>query len=129
MKKTIILLVMSVFSFSLIDAQSNIKLNPFGTWKFDAPYAPAGYTSGTIIVGKENDTLKASMCFTGIDNKIPGQKVVIRNDSIMFRVFVEGTDVNVFLKMEKDTAMSGKAVYNEGEVPLALIKTQALPKK
>ena len=34
-----------------VSAQNINKNNPVGTWKFDAPYAPEGYTSGTIVVG------------------------------------------------------------------------------
>ena len=47
------------------------------------------------------------------------------NDSIQFSIYLEGQDVKVMLKVESDTNLTGKAVYSEGEVPLALSKVLA----
>ena len=107
-------------------AQNNqVKNNPVGTWKFAAPYAPEGYTSGTIIVGFAEEKHTATMSFTGNEYKLPGEKVKAVNDSILFSVYLEGQDIKVLLKMVSDTNMTGKAVYSEGEVPLTLTKMLA----
>jgi len=104
-------------------AQSNpAKINPVGTWKFDAPYAPEGYSSGKIIVGLTDQKHTTTMSFTGSEDKLSGENVKALNDSVLFSIFVEGQDVKVMLKLENDTIMSGKAVYSEGEVPLFLTK-------
>ncbi len=117
---TLVILLLAVFS---ITAQSNTKkLNPVGTWKFDAPYAPEGYTTGNIIVGLQEKVHTASISFTGSDYKIPGEKVKFAGDSLSFEVYIEGGTVGILLKMESDTAMTGKALSPDGEIPLTLKK-------
>ncbi|MDO9339072.1 MAG: hypothetical protein Q7T72_00930, partial [Bacteroidales bacterium] len=98
------------------------KTNPVGTWKFEAPYAPEGYTSGTIAVGLEEQKYSTTMVFTGSEYKLTGEKVKVANDSVSFSIYLEGQDIKVMLKIENETKMSGKAVYTEGEVPLSLTK-------
>jgi hypothetical protein len=121
MKKGIVILMFIVFSLSVLIAQNNqSKINPVGTWKFAAPYAPEGYTSGVIVVGFAEQKHTATMSFTGSEDKLPGENVKAVNDSVLFSIFIEGQDVKVMLKVESDTNMTGKAVYSEGEVPLAL---------
>jgi hypothetical protein len=125
MKSRIILsFVILIISAISVNGQNNNKKNyPEGTWKFEAPYAPEGYQSGVIVVGKEEKKNTTTMSFTGTDFKIPGERVKNQNDSLLFSVFLEGQDINIYLKLENDTAMSGIAVYSEGEVPLNLTKT------
>ena len=127
MKRIIfIFVVIFVFTLTSIAQQSKgQKNNSVGTWKFEAPYAPEGYTSGTIIVGNEEQKPSATMSFTGNEFKIPGDNVKALNDSILFSVYIQGQDVKVMLKMDTEIKMSGKAVYSEGEVPLTLNKVLA----
>lgn len=123
MKKGILAIMLIVISMPFLSAQNDQpKNNPVGTWKFEAPYAPEGYTSGTIVVGLTEQKHTTTMSFAGSDYKIPGEKVKAQNDSILFSIFLEGQDINVLLKIENETKMSGKAVYSEGEVPLTLTK-------
>lgn len=114
------LIVISFISAMAVSAQSNGKKNPLGTWKFAAPYAPEGYSSGTIVVGKAEQKNTATMSFSGSEYKLPGENVKVKNDSVLFTIFLENQDIKVSLKAETDTNMSGKAVYSEGEVPLIL---------
>src|SRR5665811_122376 len=116
--RILFLMLVSFLCFITVSAQNTPKNNPVGTWKFDAPYAPEGYTTGTIVVGFAEQKHTTTMSFTGSEYKLPGENVKTPNDSIMFSVFLEGQDIKVVLKMETETKMSGKAVYSEGEVPL-----------
>jgi hypothetical protein len=126
MKKGILIILSLIFSLSVLMAQnSQVKSNPVGTWKFAAPYAPEGYTSGTIVVGFAEKKHTATMSFTGSENILSGEKVTAANDSVLFFVFLEGQDIKVLLKIVSDTNMTGKAVYSEGEVPLTLTKMLA----
>lgn len=126
MKKGILIILSIIFSLPVLMAQNNqVKINPVGTWKFAAPFAPEGYTSGTIVVGFAEKKHTASMSFTGSENILPGEKVTEVNDSVLFSVFLEGQDIKVLLKIVSDTSMTGKAVYSEGEVPLTLSKMLA----
>jgi hypothetical protein len=123
MKKEILIILSIIFSLQILMAQnSHIKNNPVGTWKFTAPDAPEGYTSGTIIVGFAEKKHSATISFTGSENKLPGDNVKAVNDSVLFSVFLEGQDIKVLLKMVNDTNMTGKVIYSEGEVPLTLSK-------
>ncbi len=123
MKKGLVIVLFIVFNLPFLTAQNNqVKNNPVGTWKFEAPYAPEGYTSGTIVVGFTEQKHTTTMSFTGSDSILPGEKVRAMNDSVLFSIYLEGQDIKVMLKMENESKMSGKAVYSEGEVPLTLTK-------
>jgi hypothetical protein len=124
MKSVAILFLFTIIGITSVSAQNTkSKIDPQGTWKFDAPYAPEGYTSGTIVVGKAEQKHTATMAFTGSDYKLTGEKVLVDNDTLTFLVYLEGQDIKVSLKIENATKMSGKAVYSEGEVPLTLTKS------
>ena len=119
------LLLVSLFYCVTVAAQSNTKkIDPIGNWKFDAPYAPEGYTTGTIEVGMAEKVHTATMSFTGSDYKIPGEKVKVENNTLSFIIYIEGEDINTTLKIESEKKMSGKAVYSEGEIPLTLTKVE-----
>jgi len=125
MKKVTILIMFLFAVISVSSGQSTKKADPVGTWKFDAPYAPEGYTSGTIVIGLVEKKHNATMSFTGSEYKFNGENVKVEKDSVSFSVFVEGQDVKVSLKSDVDEKMVGKAVYSEGEVPLTLTKSPA----
>lgn len=121
--KILTVLVISFLSIVAVSGQNSTKkTNPVGTWKFEAPYAPEGYTSGTIAVGLDEQKYSTTMVFTGSEYKLTGEKVKVANDSVSFSIYLEGQDIKVMLKIENETKMSGKAVYTEGEVPLTLTK-------
>jgi hypothetical protein len=125
MKKAAILLMFLFAVITVSSGQTTKKVDPVGSWKFDAPYAPEGYTSGTIVIGLVEKKHTATMSFTGSEYKLTGENVKIENDSVSFSVFLEGQDIKVSLKGDVDEKMVGKAVYSEGEVPLSLTKNAA----
>jgi len=127
MKRNIfIFVIISVFSLTSFAQQGKgQKINPAGNWKFEAPYAQEGYTSGTIIVGNAEQKTTVTISFTGNEFKIPGEDVKVAKDSVFFSVYLQGQIVKVLLKMDTEIKMSGKAVYSEGEVPLTLSKVSA----
>jgi hypothetical protein len=120
------LLTIAFLCVITVSAQNKSKKDPVGTWKFDAPYAPEGYTTGTIVVGLAEKKHTATMSFTGSDYKLPGEQVKAANDSVLFNIYLEGQDIKVLLKVESESKMTGKAVYSEGEVPLTLTKASSL---
>ncbi len=125
MKKNISIAALLIFCISVVSAQSaNGKRVPVGKWKFEAPYAPEGFTAGTIDVGYADNKYTASMLFTTSGYSFNAEKVAIRNDSLFFNIWIEGTDVSVALKIEDKTKMTGNAVHYEGTVPLTLTKEE-----
>jgi hypothetical protein len=122
--KIFALLLISFFYCVTVSGQnSRQKADPVGKWKFEAPYAPEGYTSGIVEVAFAEKQYSTSMTFTGSDYKLVGEKVKFENESLSFTIYVENEGVAISLKMEDGAKMSGKAVYSEGEIPLALTKT------
>jgi hypothetical protein len=123
MRKFTTLFLLLFLSISVISAQdSKASKNPVGKWKFEAPYAPEGYTSGTIDIAFAENKYSTSISFAGSDYKIPGDKTKVEKENITFVVMVEGSEVAVSLTAENDIKMTGKAVYSEGEIPLILTK-------
>ena len=122
--KILSLIIISFLSLLVVSGQNTSRKNiPVGSWKFEAPYAPEGYTSGTIIVRLTEQRYAITMSFTGNDNRFTGDKVKFENDSLFFSLYIEGQDVEMSLKLKSGTMMSGKAVYSEGEIPLTLLKS------
>lgn len=114
-----------IFMISLLsaNAQDNqTKLSPAGDWKFEAPYAPEGFTTGLINIGLTDNKQTASISFNGSEYKIQGENVKVSGDTVTFKVYLEGQDISIRLIMENDAKMSGKATYIEGEIPLTLTK-------
>jgi hypothetical protein len=127
--RTSLSLAILFFTVMSVTAQSNQpKTNPVGTWKFEAPAAPEGYNSGKITVGLAEKKHTATISFTGSEYKIPGEKVKVTSDSLLFAVYLESETVNMYLRMTPDNKMTGKAVYSEGVVPLTLTKETASAK-
>lgn len=121
--KILSLLVITLFAVSNLSGQvSSTKASPLGKWKFEAPYAPEGFTTGIIDVSFADNKYSTAISFAGTDYIIPGDKTKVENDSVTFVVLVEGNEVTVNLKAENDAKMTGKAVYSEGEIPLTLTK-------
>ena len=123
MKKAILFLLIIVSSVPAVTAQNNqVKKNPTGSWKFEAPYAPEGYTTGSIVVGLAEKKYTASMVFDGNEYKFTGEKVKFENDSLFFLIYAEDQEVKFSFRLEDVTKMSGKAVYSEGELLFNLTK-------
>ncbi len=125
MKKATVLLMFLLAVITVSSGQTTKKIDPVGTWKFDAPYAPEGYTSGTIVIGLVEKKHTATMSFAGSEYKLNGENVLVENDTVSFSIFIEGQDIKVSLKGDADAKLVGKAVYSEGEVPLTLTKNPA----
>jgi len=123
MKKLVPFAMLIVFSISVASAQTvKVKKDPVGEWKFEAPYAPEEYTSGTVTVSFAEKKYSSTMSFTGSDYKLPCENVKFENDTLSLAIYVEGENVSITLKMEDNTKMSGKAVYSGGEIPLTLAR-------
>jgi hypothetical protein len=124
MKKSILavfaIVLLSVFAVSAQD--TNIKKNPVGKWKFEAPAAPEGFTTGLIVVGFAENKYSSAISFTGSEYTIPGEKVIVKNDTVNFSVFIEGGDVIIKLKMDSSTKMTGTATTPDGNILLTLTR-------
>jgi hypothetical protein len=123
MKKIIPFILLIVLSISVVSAQpGKEKKNPVGDWKFEAPYAPEGYTSGIITVSFAEKRYSAFMKFTGSDYQFSGENVKFQNDSLFFTLSVESENVAIRMKLLDNAIMSGNALYSGGDIPLSLAR-------
>lgn len=119
-------LLIFVISVSITHAQNVVdKNNPVGNWKYEAPYAPEGYNSGTIVVGFADKKYSVSVSFTGSSYKLQGEQVKFENDLLTCTVYVEGEYVKISVKAENNNRMAGTATYSEGQIPLTLTRIPA----
>jgi len=117
------MLIMVVAVVSSLSAQkAKVTYEPKGKWLFEAPYAPEGFTSGTIEVGNAENKLTVMMAFTGNEAKMPLENVKFVNDTLTASLALEGESISISLKFEEADKMAGKAVYSQGEVPLTMTR-------
>jgi hypothetical protein len=125
MKRVFFMLIMAVAFISAVngqDSKSKVTYEPKGKWLFEAPYAPEGFTAGTIDIGTAEKKLTAVLAFTGNENQIPLENVKFENDSLSCGINIEGSYVEISLKFEEADKMAGKAVTPDGEIPLTLAR-------
>lgn len=127
MKKGIFTLLLIAFCavFTATGQTDSKNATHEGKWKFEAPYAPEGFTTGTIDVKFAEDKYTTSISFPASGFTLAGEKAKVEKDTLSFTVFIEGQEVVVFLKPDTGQKMTGKAVYFEGEIPLTLTKQEA----
>ena len=115
--KVMQLLLMVLVSFiGSISANAQLRTTYQGKWSFDAPSAPDGYTNGIVEIKRDS----VYISFTGSQNKFPSVWTRVRNDSIYFQTFIDGTDVLFSLKIEGETNIKGNAVWEDGETQMIL---------
>jgi hypothetical protein len=125
MKRASVLFVMVIAFISLVkgqDQKAKVSYEPKGKWLFEAPYAPEGFTSGSIEIGSADKKLTAVIAFTGNETQIPLENVKFENDSLKCGINIEGSYIAITLKFEEADKMSGKAAAPDGEIPLTLAR-------
>jgi|WetSurSiteA1Bulk_404760.scaffolds.fasta_scaffold12199_3 hypothetical protein len=110
-----------ILLFSLLGSlTSNAQIKPvyLGEWSFNAPSAPEEYNYGTIEIKKDS----IITIFSELNYKALSIWVKVKNDSIIYKSFVDDTDVLFSLKIEDETNIKGNAVWNDGETQMILHK-------
>jgi len=111
----IFMLLMLAASFTTVNAQK--KVDPVGTWSYEAEYAPYEYSSGDLVVSKEGKEYKVEVVL-GEYYKIKAQKVQYKDNVLSFDVNMEGETIGVETTLEKET-FTGTASYSEGTLKLS----------
>ena len=82
-----LMMVMLVASFtSTVSAQK--KVNPTGTWTYEASAAPYEYSSGDIVVAKDGKDYTVEMVL-GEYYKMKAEKVVYEKNVLSFVIYIE----------------------------------------
>ena len=108
-------MVLLAASFTTVNAQK--KVDPVGTWSYEAEYAPYEYSEGDIVVSKEGKDIKVEIKL-GEYYKITANKVEYKDNVLSFDVYVEGETVSIETTLEKETH-EGTASYSEGTLKLS----------
>ena len=115
----LLFMVMLVASFtSAVSAQK--KVDPTGTWTYEATSAPYEYSSGDIIVAKEAKEFTVELAL-GEYYKMKAEKVVYEKSVLSFVVYIESEAIELKMTVEKET-MDGTASYSEGTIPITAKK-------
>jgi hypothetical protein len=122
MKRTFILILVTLACLNISAQKSKVKLNPRGLWAFESPTAPEGYTTGIIEITLAKKKYSVTMSFTGNDYKRPAEDIKFEKDSLQFYLNVDGTDVTFKSKFDQTDKMSGVALTNGGSVPFVLTR-------
>ena len=95
------------------------KVDPTGTWTYEANAAPYEYSSGEIVVTKEAKDFTVEMVLG--EYKTKAEKVVFEKNVLSFNVYVDTDTVEIKLTVAKET-MEGTASYSEGTIPITCKK-------
>lgn len=111
-------MVMLVASFtSAVSAQR--KVDPTGTWAYEANAAPYEYSSGDIVIAKEAKDYTVKMVLGEFE--MEAEKVVYEKNVLTFVMYIETETVDFKLTVQKDT-IEGTASYSEGTIPITAKK-------
>lgn len=110
----ILMLVVLAASFTAVNAQK--KVDPVGTWKYEADQAPYEYSSGDMVVSKEGKDLQVEIQL-GEYYKMKASDVSYEKNMLSFKVYIEGESISIEAEMKKDS-FEGKASYSEGTIPV-----------
>ncbi len=114
-----LMIVMLVASFtSVVSAQK--KVDPTGTWTYEAPAAPYEYSSGDIVIAKDGKDYTVEMVL-GEYYKMKAEKVVYEKNVLSFVIYIESEAIELLITVEKET-MEGTASYSEGTIDVTAKK-------
>ena len=119
MKKTVFNLFIAAFVLFLGSGMvygEGKKVNPVGTWHFNAPDAPYEYSTGDIVITKKDGKYTAEIVYSEY-YKLETKDFKLEGNIITFKAYVEGDVVYFKGKLEKDK-ITGKVSYSEGSLPI-----------
>lgn len=94
----------------------NKKVDPVGTWHFNAPDAPYEYSTGDIVITKTDGKYKAEIVYSEY-YKLETKDFKVEGNIITFKAYIEGDVVYFKGTLEKDK-ITGKVSYSEGSLPI-----------
>ncbi|MEN8226709.1 MAG: hypothetical protein ABFS38_01035 [Bacteroidota bacterium] len=97
---------------STLSAQK--KVDPTGTWTFQADEAPYGYTTGDMVIEKDGKEYTAKILF-GEYYEVKASGVEYEKNEISFRVYIEGESISIKGTVGKES-IDGTAIYSEGTI-------------
>lgn len=117
-----LLMLVMILASQILIAQR--KKNFYGSWNFDAPYAPPSYQIGVM-------TITSDSVFT----KYPGETLILtssnynfKNDTLTF-IFITDVDVTFTLGYKNKNILSGKVTWLSDESTITLTRIEKTKSK
>jgi hypothetical protein len=92
------------------------KVDPVGTWHFNAPDAPYEYSTGDIVITKKDGKYNAEIVYSEY-YKMETKDFKLVDNVITFKAYIEGDVIYFKGKIVKDK-IEGKVSYSEGTLPV-----------
>jgi len=97
-----------------------------GEWLYEVSEAPYGYEKGSLIFSETNGQIN---CLIKLEaGELPINDLKIEKDSVIFTTMVDGSNIKVALKQEKDKLV-GKVDSPEGPKTLTALKKETILKE
>ena len=91
------------------------KVDPTGTWTYEASEAPYEYSTGDFVIEKDGKEYTAKLVF-GEHYELKATDVKYEKNEISFKVYIEGESVFIKGTVGKES-IEGTASYSEGTIP------------
>ena len=101
------------------------KVDPVGTWHFNAPDAPYEYSTGDIVIKKVDGKYKADIVYSEY-YKLETEDFKLNGNIVTFKAYIEGDVIYFKGKIEKDK-INGKVSFSDGT--LAVTAEKVMKKK
>ena len=120
MKAVKFLMVVMMVAAVTTTVNAQKKVDPTGTWAYEALDAPYEYSEGDIVVAKEEGKYTAQIVL-GEYYKVKASSVKYEKNELSFKVYIEGETVSIKATVGKDK-MEGTASYTDGTIPITAKK-------
>lgn len=127
MKKLLLLTTLMVFSVISFVSVAQEKKSAVGNWNYEVSQAPYGYDKGKMSLSEEKKVLKGNVSFQS-GYRVDLQNVTLKNDTLRARVFVDGENVNITARINKNN-MTGTVNSSMGIMSLKAQKIVDTDKK
>jgi carbonic anhydrase len=120
MKTVRFLMIVILVAAVTTSVSAQKKVNPVGTWTYEAAEAPYEYSTGDLVIAKEGKEHTVQIVL-GEYYKVKASNVKYEKNELSFNVYIEGESVSVQMTAEKES-MKGTASYTDGTIPVTATK-------
>jgi len=122
MKTVRFLMILMLVAAVTTSLKAQKKVDPTGTWTYEASDAPYEYSKGDIVVAKDGKDFTVQIEL-GEYYKMKGSSVSYENNDLSFKIDIEGEIVTIKATVGKES-MEGTASYSEGTIPITAKKKE-----
>ena len=118
--RNLVFTLLIVFTASFSYVSSTKKFNPAGTWEYTAPNVAEGYTTGEMVIVKQEKGYGVTMVISE-NYKAEANEVKYQDKSLKFSLYVEDELITIYGTFKKDK-FTGKVSYSEGDFDITAVR-------